>query len=109
LRHELGWVEELRTSLQDKRSRLSDGLADAGFAVRPSEGTYFITADVRPLGFTDGAQLCRELPERIGVAAVPVQVFTDHPDRWRHLVRFAFCKRDEVLDEAISRLRKLGV
>ncbi|MFE2753164.1 pyridoxal phosphate-dependent aminotransferase [Actinosynnema sp. NPDC059335] len=109
LRHELGWVEDLRTSLQDKRSRLADGLTDAGFAVRPSEGTYFITADVRPLGFTDGAQLCRELPGRIGVAGVPVQVFTDHPDRWRHLVRFAFCKRDEVLDEAIGRLRKLGV
>ncbi|WP_447004668.1 pyridoxal phosphate-dependent aminotransferase [Saccharothrix isguenensis] len=109
LRNELEWVEGLRTSLQDKRSRLSDGLTDAGFAVRPSEGTYFITADVRPLGFTDGAQLCRELPERIGVAGVPVQVFTDHPDEWRHLVRFAFCKRDEVLDEAISRLRKLSV
>ncbi len=109
LRHELAWVEDLRASLQNKRSRLADGLADAGFSVRPSEGTYFITADVRPLGFTDGAQLCRELPERIGVAAVPVQVFTDHPDEWRHLVRFAFCKRDEVLDEAIGRLRKLSV
>jgi N-succinyldiaminopimelate aminotransferase len=109
LRHELEWVEGLRTSLQGKRSRLAGGLADAGFAVRPSEGTYFVTADVRPLGFTDGAQLCRELPGRIGVAAVPVQVFTDHPDEWRHLVRFAFCKRDEVLDEAISRLRELSV
>ncbi|ONI82438.1 aminotransferase [Saccharothrix sp. ALI-22-I] len=109
LRHELGWVEDLRASLQNKRSRLADGLTEAGFSVRPSEGTYFITADVRPLGFTDGAQLCRELPERIGVAAVPVQVFTDHPDQWRHLVRFAFCKRDEVLDEAIGRLRKLSV
>lgn len=108
LRHELGWVERLRASLQDKRSRLAAGLTEAGFAVRPSEGTYFITADVRPLGFTDGEQLCRELPGRIGVAGVPVQVFTDHPDRWRHLVRFAFCKRDEVLDEAIERLRKLS-
>ncbi|MFD7652972.1 pyridoxal phosphate-dependent aminotransferase [Actinosynnema sp. NPDC059797] len=108
LRHELEWVDGLRASLQDKRSRLAAGLAEAGFAVRPSEGTYFITADVRPLGFTDGEQLCRELPGRIGVAAVPVQVFTDHPDRWRHLVRFAFCKRDEVLDEAIDRLRKLS-
>lgn len=108
LRHELDWVAELRTSLQDKRSRLAEGLTDAGFAVRPSEGTYFITADVRPLGFTDGAQLCRELPERIGVAGVPVQVFTDHPEQWQHLVRFAFCKKDEVLDEAIVRLRKLG-
>ncbi|GGP56699.1 aminotransferase [Saccharothrix coeruleofusca] len=109
LRHELEWVEGLRTSLQDKRSRLAEGLTEAGFAVRPCEGTYFITADVRPLGFTDGARLCRELPERIGVAAVPVQVFTDHPDRWRHLVRFAFCKRDEVLDEALRRLARLSL
>ncbi|WP_209623192.1 pyridoxal phosphate-dependent aminotransferase [Saccharothrix coeruleofusca] len=109
LRHELAWVEGLRTSLQDKRSRLAEGLTEAGFAVRPCEGTYFITADVRPLGFTDGARLCRELPERIGVAAVPVQVFTDHPDRWRHLVRFAFCKRDEVLDEALRRLARLSL
>jgi N-succinyldiaminopimelate aminotransferase len=108
LRNELPWVEQLRTSLATKRSRLSEGLAEAGFAVRPSEGTYFITADVRPLGFTDGAELCRALPERIGVAAVPVQVFTDHPEQWQHLVRFAFCKKDEVLDEALRRLHKLA-
>ncbi|RKT57954.1 pyridoxal phosphate-dependent aminotransferase [Saccharothrix australiensis] len=108
LREELPWVAELRASLQDKRSRLAEGLTAAGFAVRPSEGTYFITADVRPLGFADGAELCRELPGRIGVAGVPVQVFTDHPDRWRHLVRFAFCKRDEVLDEAVARLHRLS-
>ncbi len=107
LHHEMDWVEGLRTALATKRSRLSEGLAEAGFAVRPSEGTYFITADVRPLGFTDGAELCRALPERIGVAGVPVQVFTDHPDQWKHLVRFAFCKKDEVLDEALRRLRKL--
>ncbi|HWO59355.1 MAG TPA: pyridoxal phosphate-dependent aminotransferase [Umezawaea sp.] len=108
LNHEMPWVEDLRTSLATKRSRLSAGLAEAGFAVRPSEGTYFITADVRPLGFTDGAELCRALPERIGVAGVPVQVFTDHPDQWKHLVRFAFCKKDEVLDEALRRLHKLA-
>ncbi|HEX4720885.1 MAG TPA: aminotransferase, partial [Pseudonocardiaceae bacterium] len=87
---------------------LSAGLADAGFAVRPTSGTYFVCADVRPLGFTDGAELCFALPERIGVAAVPVQVFTDHPDEWRHVVRFAFCKQDPVLDEAIRRLSTLS-
>lgn len=107
LRHEMPWVADLRTALETKRDRLSAGLADAGFAVRPSAGTYFVCADVRPLGFTDGAELCWALPERIGVAAVPVQGFTDHPDEWRHLVRFAFCKQDEVLDEAIRRLGKL--
>ncbi|HEX3591618.1 MAG TPA: pyridoxal phosphate-dependent aminotransferase [Pseudonocardiaceae bacterium] len=108
LRHELPWVEGLRASLQAKRDRLAAGLAQAGFAVRPSAGTYFVCADVRPLGLADGAELCWALPERVGVAAVPVQVFTDHPEQWRHLVRFAFCKRDEVLDQAISRLSTLG-
>ena len=107
LRSELPWVGELRDSLQAKRDRLSAGLAAAGFAVRPTAGTYFVCADVRPLGFTDGAELCFALPERIGVAAVPVQVFTDHPDEWRHVVRFAFCKKDTVLDEAIRRLSTL--
>jgi N-succinyldiaminopimelate aminotransferase len=48
------------------------------------------------------------LPERVGVAAVPVSVFTDHPENWKHVLRFAFCKRDEVLDEAVARLYKLG-
>jgi N-succinyldiaminopimelate aminotransferase len=108
LTHELPWVESLRKSLQGKRDRLAEGLADAGFEVRPTAGTYFVCADVRPLGYTDGAELCWSLPERIGVAAVPVQVFTDNPSTWRHLVRFAFCKRDEVLDEGIARLRTLA-
>ncbi|MBP2475941.1 N-succinyldiaminopimelate aminotransferase [Crossiella equi] len=108
LRHELPWVEQLRQSLERKRDRLAEGLAEAGFGVLPSEGTYFVCADVRPLGFTDGFDLCRELPERIGVAAIPVQVFCDDPATARHLVRFAYCKRDEVLDEALLRLAKLG-
>ncbi|MCE7005533.1 pyridoxal phosphate-dependent aminotransferase [Kibdelosporangium philippinense] len=107
LRHEGPWVVGLRDQLQSKRDRLVEGLKEAGFGVRPSQGTYFVCADVRPLGFTDGFQLCRELPERIGVAAVPVQVFTDTPENWQHIVRFAFCKKDEVLDEAVARLHKL--
>jgi N-succinyldiaminopimelate aminotransferase len=108
LSHESAWVSRLSADLAVKRDRLSAGLAEAGFGVRPSYGTYFVCADVRPLGFADGAELCWQLPERIGVAAVPVQVFTDHPDRWRHIVRFAFCKKDSVLDEAIERLHKLA-
>jgi N-succinyldiaminopimelate aminotransferase len=108
LTHESEWVLGLRASLAVKRDRLSAGLAAAGFGVRPSAGTYFVCADVRPLGFEDGAEFCWQLPERIGVAAVPVQVFTDNPATWRHIVRFAFCKRDDVLDEAIERLHKLA-
>jgi N-succinyldiaminopimelate aminotransferase len=109
LRNEGAWVRGLRDGLAVKRDRLSAGLAEAGFGVHPCPGTYFVCVDVRPLGFTDGLELCFALPERIGVAAVPVQVFTDNPERWQHIVRFAFCKRDEVLDEAIERLHKLVV
>lgn len=107
VRHELDWVRRLRDDLQGKRDRLVTGLTEAGFDTLSSEGTYFVCADVRPLGYEDGAEFCRSLPERVGVAAIPVQVFCDDPDPVRHLVRFAFCKRDEVLDEAVERLHKL--
>ncbi|MBB2945433.1 N-succinyldiaminopimelate aminotransferase [Actinoplanes lutulentus] len=93
--------------LRERRDRLVSGLTDAGLAVLPSEGTYFVTADIRPLGGTDGIEFCRELPDRCGVVAVPTQVFYDHQDAGRHLIRFAFCKRLDVIDEAVSRLKKL--
>ena len=96
-----------RDSLQSRRDRLVAGLADAGFRVLPSEGTYFVTADITPLGGTDGADFCRSLPARCGVVAVPTQVFYDHQDAGRHLIRFAFCKREDVIDEAARRLRKV--
>ena len=94
--------------LQERRDRLVSGLTDAGLAVLPSEGTYFVTADIRPLGGTDGIEFCRQLPERCGVVAVPTQVFYDHQDAGRHLIRFAFCKRAEVIDEAVRRLKTLS-
>ncbi len=108
LRHELGWVEQLRLSLQRKHDRLADGLSEAGFTVLPSAGTYFLCADVRPLGYHDGAELAWRLPEQVGVAAVPVSVFTEGAAGFTHLLRFAFCKRDEVLDDAIERLHTLA-
>ncbi|MEU3273876.1 pyridoxal phosphate-dependent aminotransferase [Saccharomonospora sp. NPDC006951] len=108
LDNELDWVGELRRSLERKRNRLANGLAEAGFSVWPSAGTYFVCADVRPLGFADAEELAWRLPELAGVAAVPVKVFTDHPAEWNHVLRFAFCKRDNVLDEAISRLHRLA-
>ncbi|WP_084008128.1 pyridoxal phosphate-dependent aminotransferase [Planomonospora sphaerica] len=107
LRHELDWVADLRTDLQAKRDRLAEGLSAAGFEVYRPDGTYFVQADIRPLGFADGLALARELPSLAGVVAVPTQVFYAHPERGRHFVRFAFCKRDEVIDEAVTRLRKL--
>jgi N-succinyldiaminopimelate aminotransferase len=108
LRAELGWVDKHRAALQDKQQRLAGGLRVAGFGVRRCAGTYFVCADIRPLGYRDGLEFCRRLPERAGVVAVPVQAFVDDPAPWQHLVRFAFCKRDEVLDEAVARLAAMG-
>jgi len=101
------YFTEFRDALQSKRDRLCAGLADAGFDVLRSEGTYFVTTDITPLGGRDGTEFCLSLPERCGVVAVPTQVFYDDQEAGRRLVRFAFCKRDEVLDEAVARLRRL--
>ncbi len=97
----------VRSDLRAKRDRVCTGLRAAGFEVYEPQGTYFVTVDVRPLGFTDGLTFCRELPRRAGVVAIPHQVFYDDVEAGRPLVRFAFCKRDEVLDEAMTRLQSL--
>nr|WP_234361945.1 pyridoxal phosphate-dependent aminotransferase [Plantactinospora sp. BB1] len=97
-----------RADLQARRDQLSAGLVEAGFEVLVPEGTYFVTADITALGGRDGVEFCRSLPERCGVVAVPTQVFYDHVEAGRRLVRFAFCKRPEVLAEAVTRLRTLG-
>jgi N-succinyldiaminopimelate aminotransferase len=108
LRHELEWVAALGAGLQDKRDRLMEGLSAAGFSVLRPAGTYFVQADIRPLGFTDGVELAKALPDRVGVVAIPTQVFYDHPEAGAHFVRFAFCKKDEVIDEAVTRLKRLS-
>ena len=72
------------------------------------QGTYFITTDIAPLGEADGLAFCRALPHRCGVVAVPNVVFYDNPQAGRTQVRFAFCKRDEVLADAAGRLRGLS-
>ena len=92
---------DFRADLRAKRDLLGDGPhATAGFEVYRPAGTYFITTDIRPLGENDGFAFCRALPERCGVVAIPNAVFYDHPDAGRTLVRFAFCKKDDVLQEA---------
>ena len=101
------YFEDLRTGLRGKRDRLCAGLRDVGFEVFVPQGTYFVTADVRPLGWADGVEFCRDLPHRAGVVAIPHQVFYDDVAAGRPLVRFAFCKRDEVIDEALDRLQVL--
>jgi len=101
------YFHELREDLRAKRDLLGDGLAAAGFTVYRPAGTYFITTDIRPLGFADGFDFCRALPERCGVVAVPNAVFYDHRDEGAPFVRFAFCKRTDVLAEAVARLKGL--
>ena len=98
----------LAADLWAKRDRVSDGLAAAGLDVYPAPGTYYLTADVRPLGYDDGMDFCRDLPGRCGVVAIPNQVFYDDQDAGRSIVRFAYCKRIEVLDEAMDRLSGLA-
>ena len=111
LDHEDGWVESLRQSLQARRDLLAAALADIGFEVHQSTGTFFLCADPRPLGFTDSTAFCAELPHRATVAAIPMSAFCDPESAsagsWNHLVRFAFCKRDATLEEAIGRLQVL--
>ena len=104
LNTEMDWVAALRESLQVKRDRLCAGLATAGFGVYRPQGTYFVMTDIRPLGATDGMEFCLDLPRRAGVVAVPDEVFHDDPRDGKPYVRFAFCKRDEVITEAIGRL-----
>ncbi|MGI8953334.1 MAG: pyridoxal phosphate-dependent aminotransferase [Nocardioidaceae bacterium] len=101
------YFEQLTAKMQGARDQLCAGLAAIGFGVFVPEGTYFVTTDVRQLGFDDGLAFCRALPERAGVVAVPHQVFYDDTDAGRPLVRWAFCKRPEVIDEALSRLQVL--
>ena len=66
------------------------------------QGTYFVTTDIRPLGYDDGVAFCLALPERCGVVAIPHEVFYDDTTAGRPLVRWAFCKRDDVLDAAVA-------
>lgn len=100
-------VAGLAGALRSKRDRLAAGLTDIGFDVLPCAGTYFLNADAAPLGHADAEALCLRLPEEAGVAAIPLSAFTANAEATstRSLVRLAFCKRDEVLEEAVEALR----
>lgn len=99
------YFTDFRDDLLAKRNLLAAGLEEAGFRVFRPSGTYFVTTDIRPLGETDGTAFCRALPERAGVVAIPNAVFYDHRDEGAPFVRFAFCKRTGVLEEAVRRLK----
>jgi N-succinyldiaminopimelate aminotransferase len=97
----------LAATLAAQRDLLCAGLAEAGFEVYRPAATYFVTTDIRPLGETDGTAFCRSLPTRAGVVAIPTALFYDHAEAAQTHVRWAFCKREEVLREALARLGKL--
>ena len=105
LQNEMPWVEGLRESMADRRDLLSDGLAELGLTTYRPRGTYFVTTDVRTIGWDDALAFCRALPERAGVVAVPCSVFYEDPgSAERALVRWTFSKQDDVLRDALMRL-----
>ncbi|GAB2463154.1 N-succinyldiaminopimelate aminotransferase [Conyzicola lurida] len=97
-------------SLKHKRDVLSAGLVAAGFTVTQPQGGYFVVADAAPLGFADAEDFCRRMPELAGVVAVPISAFVRHDNRpeYASLVRFAYCKRESVLEDAVGRLAALA-
>jgi len=98
----------LAAELRHKRDLMINGLRNIGFEVYQPDGTYFITTDITPLGEKDAVEFCLGLPERAGVVAIPNAVFYDDKQAGRTQVRFAFCKREEILEEALSRLAVLA-
>jgi len=101
------YYRQIAADLRVKRDLMCTGLADAGFQVYPPDGTYFITTDIRPFGETSGLDFCRRLPHTAGVVAIPSAVFYDDASAGQSQVRFAFCKRPEILAEALARLASL--
>jgi len=102
------YYASVAAGLRVKRDMFCPGLAEAGFEVYRPAGTFFVTTDVKGLGYRDGMEFCRELPGRAGVVAIPSMVFYDNAEAGRSQVRFAFCKRPEVLTEALRRLTRAG-
>lgn len=101
------YYDDLLAVYRRRRDMLVSGLDRCGFEVIEPEGTYFALADIRPLGFNDDVTFCRHLVERIGVAAIPPTAFYEHRELGRHLVRFAFCKKEETIAAALERLERL--
>ena len=98
--------------LQARRNQLVAGLDAAGFGLVQPQGTYFVTTDVRPLGFNDGLDFCQKLPELAGLVAIPLETLYDRKpgeeSAGKALVRWAFCKQESVLTEAVERLGQLA-
>jgi N-succinyldiaminopimelate aminotransferase len=103
LEHEMDFTLNLTKTLQANRDLLAERLPKIGFDVLPCEGSYFLTAGVRGLTNENDRAFCERLVREAGVALIPLSVFFSGgaPD---HLVRFAFCKKRELLEAALQRL-----
>ena len=101
------YFQELSALYLSKRERLLKGLAEAGLKAHVPEGSYFIMADIAGRGFADDVAFCRHLVTEVGVAAIPPSVFygPEHKALGQGMARFAFCKTEAVLDEAVRRLK----
>jgi N-succinyldiaminopimelate aminotransferase len=104
---ESGYFEALRASYRARRDYLCRELLRVGFDVRPPAGTYFVCAGFERFGFDDDVAFCHHLIDDVGVAAIPPSAFYDHAEYGKTYVRFAFCKKEETLREAVRRLEKL--
>lgn len=101
------YFEGFTADMQAKRDFLMKGLKDVGFGVLDSQGTYFITCDFRPLGYDcDDVEFCQIMIKEAGVVAIPVSAFYQTEGAVNHFVRFCFCKREEMMTEAIERMKK---
>ena len=103
LHYERDWLTGMVSELEECRTILVEGLTQLGFHIHDTGGTYYVVADVSTTGMS-GVDFCMQLPETKGVAAIPLAAFTDNPEPWKNKVRFAFCKRPEVIREAVRRL-----
>jgi N-succinyldiaminopimelate aminotransferase len=106
LKHEMESAIRLTARLQANRDLLAKGLGELGFAVLPSEGTYFLTAGIQTLTNEKDRAFCERLVREAGVALIPLSEFFTGPGRPDTYVRFAFCKQQSVIEEALGRLRK---
>lgn len=104
------YFDELSGSLEAKRDLLAKGLAEAGFEVMTADGTYFLNVDFTPLGYNEpDTEFCKRITKEAGVAAIPLSAFyADSETAPRNLIRFCFCKKDEILEEAITRLKRFA-
>jgi aminotransferase len=101
------YYARLAADYQARRDRLCRALIDVGFGLEPPRGAYYVMVDIGAFGTTDDVAFARHLVRHIGVATVPGSSFFHDKELGRSYIRFCFCKRDETLDEAIARLRKL--